>query len=152
MSNTNRGGVELKNEQIRREVEQLRNWMNNYGPLTSIEEEEIPLHHPMSIWGQVSDNYRVVLQQGLTNFGESIFVSTTPWGGGDHDLLVTTALYVDCRYCVSDGAADDSELLQPDPQQCLCRGHQRLFIDLEELLVDESDEAIEKALEPANLN
>lgn len=138
---------QLDFDEIRNQVSKLRQWFHIFGKIDEISEEESIKYSPLQVWSEINNDDDVILTSGLSMAANRIFVSQNLREGEDWSLdSIAVALFIDCPISID----FDEHAFKGRP--ACCGGHGRIYIDLEELLQDDSDESIIKNIEWSDLN
>jgi len=134
-------------DEVRSQVNELRLWYQAVGGIDEIDEEELENYSLTQVWTEVNTGDYVYLISGLSGDANRFFVSHNSPKGERWDLdSVTTAMYLDCA--IHDRTYRDEDTLEGDPR--CCGGCGSIFIDLDRLLKEDSDESIINSIEWAS--
>ena len=137
---------QLDFESIRFKVTQLRDWIQIYGEIEEIDEGKLSEYSQFQVWSENnSQEYEVILESGAKENANRLFVSKNLRAGED-EVSVVTAIFDECPYPIE---FDEFDF---DGVPYCCGGENCIYIDLENLVNDDSNESIVKNIEWANPN
>jgi hypothetical protein len=137
---------QLDFESIRFKVTQLRDWIQIYGEIEEIDESKLSEYSQFQVWSENnSQEYEVILESGAKENANRLFVSKNSRAGED-EVSVVTAIFDECPYPIE---FDEFDF---DGVPNCCGGENSIYIDLENLVKDDSNESIVKNIEWANPN
>jgi hypothetical protein len=142
-----RFATRMENEQIRAGADELRGFLARYGPFEFITRNELASKDTTHIWSDMGTGDATELWSDVYEDAHGYRLSTYPWERSDQITRIDTGYFIPCRFCQS--VDDEGFYIDMVDEDCRCDGQGRLFIDLEQLLEDDSDQAIDGALEPA---
>lgn len=126
-------------DEIRSNLASLKEWREKYGDMTEITESELTKYSKSQVWSEMNNDYEVTLESGIIEDANRFFVtenSRTEDDDAPHLVSVVTALYLSCPLEI------DFYGLEYEGTPKCCGGSGRIFINLENLINDESEESI----------
>ena len=136
-------------DEVRSKVNELRLWYQAVGGIDEIDEEELENYSLTQVWTEVDADDYVYLTSHQVGDANRFFVSHNSPKGEGWDLdSVTTAIVLDC--VIHDPTYRDEYTFEGYP--VCCGGCGRIFIDLDELLEEDSDKSIINSIEWRSLS
>ena len=137
---------ELDFDGIRVKVSELRDWLEIYGEIDEIDESDLSKYSNLQIWSENNDEeYEVRLESGEYEGANRLFVSRNLRADED-EVSIVTAVFIQCPFPI------EFDEFDYDGRPNCCGGGNNVYIDLEDLVNDDSDESILACIEWADLN
>jgi len=100
-------------------------FLGRYGPLESLDEEDVDHVDPALVWSEVEGSEYIALVNGYADHDDCTgwyYQASQPFDG-DQLLLFTTVAYLGCEYC------------EDDPDECTgCQGSGTVALEIEEIV------------------
>ena len=132
---------ELDFEGIRVKVSELRDWLEIYGEINEIDESDLSKYSDLQVWSENNDlGYEVRLDSGEYEGANRLFVSRN-LRADECEVSIVTAVFFQCPFPIEFDEFD----YEGEPN--CCGGYNNVYIDLEYLVNEDSDDSIVKYIE-----
>jgi len=131
---------------IRVHVSELRDWLKIYGEIKEIDESDLSKYSDLQVWSENNDEeYEVRLESGEYEGANRLFVSRN-LRADESEVNIVTAVFIPCPFPI-----EFDEFDYEGKPNC-CGGYNKVYIDFEYLVNEDSDDSIVKYIEWSNPN